>query len=68
MFNADWTLLGEAHANIQKGTGTIDVTVNVANLPAAGTGYKFKCELRVLDGDWTTTVKEQILDNVTVTE
>jgi hypothetical protein len=68
MFDSNWTLLGESHANIQAGTGTVDVTVNLASLPAAATGYKFKCELRVLGGDWTTTVKEQILDNITVTE
>jgi hypothetical protein len=37
-------------------------------MPPVGAGYKFKCELRVLGGDWTTTVKEQILDNITVTE
>lgn len=54
LWNSGW--LGQAAVTVPQGTGTTDVTINLANTTTVGSGYSWKSSIRPVGGDWTTSL------------
>ena len=54
LWNSGW--LGQATVTVPQGSGTTDVTINLANQTTVGTGYSWKSSIRRVGGDWTTSL------------
>ncbi len=64
LWNTNW--LAQGKATVSAGSGTAQVTINIANAPAAGTNYLFKTSIRPVGADWTQNIDACQTSNVTV--
>lgn len=63
----DNSWLGEGKTTVSAGSGTAQVTINLANAPTSGGGYAFKASIRPVGGDWTSNIDICQTNGVTVT-
>jgi len=59
--------LGEKKVKVAKGKGTRPITVDLPNLPVAGTGYIYKLHIRPLNANWQAAIDRDQVNDVTVT-
>lgn len=64
-----WTVYpgGESHARVEAGSGVVPVTINLASAPTPAANYVFKCDIRPVDGDWTSALDNEIVSDITIT-
>ncbi len=58
--------LGQQNVVVSKGSGTQKINVNLANLPAVGTGYIYKVHIRPLNTTWRDALDRDQINGVTV--
>lgn len=62
----DGTWLGNAKKTVQAGSGTVELTINLADMPAIADGYKLSCDLRPVGGPWDSgVVRDDAAINIT---
>ncbi len=58
--------LGQQMVNVNAGTGTANVTVDLASAPTPGAGYIYKAHIRPVGTTWQEAIDRDQVDNVTV--
>ncbi len=58
--------LGQGVKTVTAGAGTTSMTVNLNTPPSVGTGYIWKASIRPVGTDWTQSVDNKQVNNVTV--
>ena len=67
LFDANYTYLGGDAAQVLRGSGSVVLTVDLNTLPAVGSDYRVKADIRPVGGDWTDALFVEELDNFTIT-
>ncbi len=60
--------LGQENVEVDAGAGTTNVTVNLSNPPATGTGYVYKLHIRPIGSGWQDAIDRDQINNVTVSQ
>ncbi|WP_081415703.1 T9SS type A sorting domain-containing protein [Aquimarina latercula] len=58
--------LGQQMVSVNAGTGTTNVTVDLASAPTPGTGYIYKAHIRPVGTTWQEAIDRDQVENVTV--
>lgn len=66
LYGSDQTLLGSGMQVVEAGAGYATIPVTMTNAPAAGSGYKWRCDIRELSGDISTALDMKDISNVIV--
>ncbi len=64
-----WSSTGWIASNsvqVDPGSGTVNVTIDLPNGPTPGTGYIYKTHIRPLNSSWQDAIDEDQINNVTV--
>ncbi|UZO81624.1 RICIN domain-containing protein [Aquimarina sp. ERC-38] len=60
--------LGQAMVQVNPGSGTVKLQINLPKAPTAGTGYIYKAHIRPLNTSWQDALVRDQINDVTVTK
>lgn len=67
LYDANWNWLGSKKKTVNAGSGIEVLILDLEDAPAAGTDYKWRCDIRPHNASWQQTIDSQIIESISIT-